>query len=104
MADTRDADFFPTGATAAEAERRAVLRLIERVLRGEEPRVAEAQESALAEISGNLFPALSAAEQAIVETWDAADVDNRLDALLARLADTEARLDRQLARLDAEGG
>lgn len=106
MADTKDTGFFTlAGATAdAEAERRAVLALIERILRGEEPRIVEAQERALAKISGELSSAHLTAEQAIVEAWDVADLDNRLDALLARLANTEARLDRQLARLDAEGG
>ncbi len=83
-----------------------MLEALDRILRGEE--LQEEQRLALAEevrqAAGLMPPDRSAAEQDVVEALDLADVDGRLDALLARLSDTEARLDQQLARLDAEGG
>lgn len=83
-----------------------MLEVVDRITRGEE--LQEEQRLALAEElrqAAGLMPSDgSATEQDVVEALALADVDGRLDALLARLSDTEARLDRQLARLDAEGG
>ncbi len=92
--------------TPAAAAQLSALEALDRVLRGEE--LQEEQRLALAadvrRAIGLMSPDGPAAEQNVVEALDLADVDGRLDALLARLSDTEARLDRQLARLDAEGG